>query len=296
MNDLIIHKTSKNFYKDKSYGNSLLSKFIVADSSQILPLIKFECFSDFDWVDAVVTTKLGGVSTGHLGSLNLGDKNGDSPKNVYTNYIRISQALNLPIENFIKTDQVHGTKVSLVTKNHLPAGPKKRISTDVDGLCTDICNTPLCVSIADCIPIFIVSTDIKMIAAVHSGWRGTVGRIGREAIRIMESQGARPECMIGLIGPGISQENYEVTEDVVFAFRDSGFSADQMKDIAYQTDDIHYQLDLWAACWHYLHDAGLKPDNIHISGICTYENHDLLWSHRYTKGKRGNLNGIIWKK
>lgn len=291
MSKLIIHKTSKEFYKDKSYGNAYLSNSLRED----LPLIKFRCFDKFDWMDACMTTRLGGISTGHLSSLNLGDERGDDQNNVYTNYIHVAESLDLSVDNIVKTDQVHGTAVSEVCPEHLPAGPKVRLFSKTDGVYTSLCNVSLCVGAADCVPILFVCTDIKAVCAVHSGWRGTVGRIGAVAVKKLMEKGANLECIVALIGPSICQDNYEVTEDVISAFKTSGFSSKQIKDIAYQTDDIHYQLDLWAACWHYLREAGLNSNNIHFSGVCTYENPDLLWSHRYTKGLRGNQNAIIWK-
>lgn len=298
MISLKIHKNSGNFYSDKSYGNTFLSKSMPVTETEFsndISFIKFHCFDDLDWMDAIMTTRLGGVSKGHLSSLNLGDDRGDLPENVYTNYIHIANSLNLPIHSFVKTDQVHDTLVQEVTSSQLPAGPKIRQFPKTDGVYTKLLEVPLCVGAADCVPVYIVCTDIKAVCVVHSGWKGTVGRIGEKAVEKMTAMGARPEYMIGLIGPSICVDNYEVTHNVYDAFC-SEFSKEQMSDIAYKTDDIHYQLDLWAACWHYLHDAGLKSDNIHISGVCTYENSELLWSHRYTKGLRGNQNAIIWKK
>ena len=71
------------------------------------------------------------------------------------------------------------------------------------------------------------------------------------------------------------------------------FSPEEMETIAVQTDEIHYLLDLWAACWFYLHQAGLKEENIHFSGLCTYENWQEIFSHRRSGGRRGIMNCLI---
>lgn len=290
MSKLIYHQTTSPFYKDKSTNNAYLSK------ESGLTLIRFDCFKSLDWMDAVMTTRLGGVSCDHLSSLNLGNDRGDAPENVIKNHEILAKSLGLPIENLVKTHQVHQTNLAFVEKNHLPAGPDIRHFQNTDGLLTTLSNVALCIGAADCVPVFLVAKDTKEIAAVHSGWKGTVGRIGAKAVKELINHGSKPQNILALIGPSICQDNYEVTRDVIDCFTQEGFSKLQMQDITYQTDNIHYQLDLWAACYHYLKDAGLSPDNIHFSSICTFENHELLYSHRFTKGLRGNQNGVIWKK
>lgn len=289
MKDLIYDNSNKPFYKDKSINNAYMSQ------SGGLPLIRFSCFDEYDWMDAVMTTRLGGVSSGHLSSLNLGHDRGDDPENVRKNHHILSKAIGVLPGNIIKSEQVHGTNVSYVDESVSTAADFSYSFFDNDGTYTDIPGMALCIGAADCVPIFLVATDKKMVAGVHSGWKGTVGGISAKAVEALISRGCQPGNITALIGPSISQKNYEVSPDVIERFNESGFG-ENMSDIAYIKDNGHYQLDLWAACFYTLLKAGLPVSNIHFASVCTYDNHDILFSHRYTKGNRGNQNGVIWIK
>ena len=109
--------------------------------------------------------------------------------------------------------------------------------------------------------------------------------------------GCEKKNIIAVIGPSICQECYEVSQDVMNALKEQ-YSEEQMKEIVYcsskeEADKKKYQLNLWKANALQLKEAGLLKENIHISGICTCCNSKLLFSHRASKGKRGNLNGFI---
>ena len=95
-----------------------------------------------------------------------------------------------------------------------------------------------------------------------------------------------------MIGPCISGPHYEVTGDVIGALS-ATFSAEAMKDIALRTDETHWLCDLPAACWHTLREAGLREEDIHFSGLCTWENDRILYSHRKSGGRRGNFNAFM---
>lgn len=283
---LIYDNSDKAFYKDKNINSAYVS------GDEKLPLLRFKCFDEYDWMDAVFSTKIGGVSTGYFSSMNLDIDGNDEPENVENNFEIIADALKLLPNNLIKTDQIHKTTVSRVQKNSIPSD---LIYKDTDGLYTDENELALCISGADCVPVLLCDTMTHNVAAAHSGWRGTVQKIGKVAVEKLVELGGKPENIVALIGPSISQKNYEVTIDVVEEFKRAGFLEKEMKDIAYKTDDIHYQLDLWAACFYVLKSANVNPKNIHFSSVCTYDNHEILFSHRYTNGLRGTMRGIIYK-
>ena len=280
--------TNKPFYKDLDYENAYVDLAI-----RDFPIIRFKALDALDGIHAAFTTRLGGVSDGYLSSLNLGFHRGDTPENVRTNYERIAQRLGLTLSQIALTDQVHGTTILNAGPDTCLGNEFTRKVKDADGLYTARDDIALSATFADCVPIFLADENAHLISLVHSGWRGTVGRIGAKAVDILKENGADPSRITAVIGPSICENNYEVTGEVIDAFAAS-FTPEQMKHIAYQTDDIHYQLDLWAACVIYLHEAGLPLDHIHIAGLCTCENHEYLYSHRYTNGKRGNLNGFLW--
>ena len=290
MIELLYHTSTSEFYKDKSINNAYLS------GAEELPLIRFRCFDDFDWMDAVMTTRIGGISSGYLSTLNLGSDHGDSPQNVEKNYRILADNLGFEYNRIIKSNQVHSPDfVYIDDKNCSFDGPLHSAFPDRDGFYTYERGIPLCVGAADCVPVFLVAPDIEYVAVVHSGWKGTTYGISGLCARELINRGGSPDKIVALIGPSICQDNYEVTGDLYEAFDKAGFRAEILDVIFEKTDDVHYNLDLWAACYYTLIDAGVSANNIHFSNVCTYDNHELLFSHRYEKGLRGTLNGIIWK-
>ncbi|MEE3393680.1 MAG: DNA-deoxyinosine glycosylase [Lachnospiraceae bacterium] len=290
-------KPSSAFYDDKDISDGYL------DLTGDIPLIRSKVLSSSGIFDAAFSTKLGGVSSGILGSLNLGFSRGDREENLKKNFEICAEAMGSDLKHMIATDQVHGTKIVKADRSMGLGSELTRKKKSVDGLWTDEKGLVLCASFADCVPVIIADQRSAAgagvhaertqgrIALVHSGWKGTVGQISAIAAEILVSEGSRKKDLEAFIGPSISGDHYQVTSDVIDSFA-GVYSREELKDICRQTDKIHYQLDLWAAIWHTLVNAGLKPENIHFSGICTWENADILWSHRRSGGRRGNMNAF----
>ncbi len=282
--------SNKTFYQDKDLRDAYLD-----EEATDFPVLRFHSLSAFDWLGAAFTTRHGGISIGHLASLNLGFHRGDDLSTVKENYTRIAKRLGFPLSSVVLTDQVHGTNIVEVDASHCVGEAFTKKLKYTDGIYTDHTGLVLCASFADCVPIYLVDPVTRRIALVHSGWRGTVDQISAKAVSLLIGSGTRPEDCIAVIGPSISQPNYEVSIDVLDAFR-AQFSEETCKDIFYLTDPFHGQLDLWAACYYTLVTAGLSPEHIHFSGLCTHENFMHLFSHRRTNGQRGNLNAFLWLK
>lgn len=151
----------------------------------------------------------------------------------------------------------------------------------------DVC---IGVSTADCIPILLYDPEHHAAAAVHAGWRGTVMRIAEKSIRQMTlDYGTRPELLEAVIGPGISQEAFEVGDEVYDAFREAGFP---MSEIARKQEKWH--IDLWAANYLQLENCGLRINHIQVSGICTYRHCEEYFSARRLGIASGRIfTGII---
>lgn len=284
-------ETGKLYERETKYhGVSLVVQ-------QGIPLLTFACFDgQQDWMGMAFSTRLGGISQGYLAEMNLGWNQGDAPETVRENYRRLCKGLGVKPDRLVFSDQIHETTVEYVT-DHLCAGVEiQKKLVGVDGLYTDQTDVVLATSFADCVPLFFADPVRKIIASSHSGWRGTVGQIGLHTIKQMQRQfGCQPEDIIVLIGPSICQNCYEVSEDVIRQF-EAVYSEVELADIVEKgAAKGKYQLDLWAACYHTMKKAGILPENIQVSGICTCCHANLLFSHRATKGKRGNLNGFIWK-
>jgi hypothetical protein len=195
----------------------------------------------------------------------------------------------------VLSDQVHDTKIAVVTPKDICKDRIAKRLTGIDGLMTRHKNVCLATSYADCVPLFFVDTKERVIASSHSGWRGTAEKMGKRTVEAMaEEFGSQMENIVAVIGPSICQKCYEVSEDVWEAFAKS-YTTEQMERIAYCSDSSRkkYQLNLWEANALQLKEAGLLPEHIHVSGICTCCHAKLFFSHRATQGKRGNLNGFI---
>ena len=240
------------------------------------------------------STKVGGVSKGIWESMNLSFSRGDDRECVRENFKRFSKAIGVNSENLVFSAQTHTTNVRRVEWEDRGKGFVNTLDyTDIDGLVTNVPGVCLTTFYADCVPLFFIDPVHKAIGLSHSGWRGTVGRMGQATLDKMESEyGTRAEDVIAAVGPSICQDCYEVSEDVIQAFREA-FDEKHWDKLFYQKENGKYQLDLWKANEIILIEAGVKPENIAVTNVCTNCNSDLLFSHRATKGERGSLAAFL---
>ena len=176
--------------------------------------------------------------------------------------------------------QTHSTNVRWVdTSGEVP--DTDAVVTSEKGLC-------IAIKTADCIPILLYDVHKHIIAAVHAGWRGTVGRIVEKTLRLMNG---KAEDLHAIIGPGISLESFEVGDEVYEAFADAGYP---MEQISQKQEKWH--IDLFACCRLQLEATGIKTENIVESGICTYDNVEDFFSARKLGIASGRiLTGIVLK-
>ncbi len=240
------------------------------------------------------STRAGGVSEGVCSTMNLSFSRGDKEEAVRENFRRMADALGVEEESFVFSHQTHTTNVRKVTLEDKGKGLVRPLDyQDVDGLITDIPGLCLSTFYADCVPLFFVDPVHKAIGLSHSGWRGTVGKIGSVTIqRMKEEYGSEPAEMIAAIGPSICQDCYEVSEDVILEFQKS-FAKKYRKHIYYKKENGKYQLDLWKANEIVLEESGILPEHMAVTNLCTCCNHELLFSHRATQGKRGNMAAFL---
>ncbi|MFQ6804471.1 MAG: peptidoglycan editing factor PgeF [Lachnospiraceae bacterium] len=243
------------------------------------------------------STRLGGVSRGCCESMNLSFTRGDDPEAVMENYRRIGHALGISPEQIVCSDQTHTVNVRKVGRDDCGNGiTKPKPYRDVDGLITDEAQVALATFYADCVPLYLVDPEKKAIGLAHSGWRGTVGKIGKATVEAMRREyGCRPEAIRTVIGPSICQECYEVSEDVAEAFKKS-YDPGLWDRLMTRREDGKYQLNLWEACRENFLEAGILPEHISMPEICTCCNPGFLFSHRASKGKRGNLVAFLMLK
>ena len=259
-----------------------------------VPYIQFKNLSATGIVKHGFSTRKGGVSTGIFSSMNLNFKRGDDPDAVMENYRRMAAALNMRVEDMVLSDQTHTTNVRVITEEDRGKGIlKPQDYSDVDGMITNVPGIVLVTSYADCVPLYFVDPVRKAIGLSHSGWKGTVGHIGQKTVwKMHEVYGSEPKDIVAAIGPSICQSCYEVSDDVAEAFR-ANFTADEAADILLDKGNGKYQLDLWKANWYVLTDAGILPEHLSVTDLCTACHPDLLWSHRKTNGQRGGLSAFL---
>ena len=259
-----------------------------------VPYIQFKNLSATGIVKHGFSTRKGGVSTGIFSSMNLNFKRGDDPDAVMENYRRMAAALNMRVEDMVLSDQTHTTNVRVITEEDRGKGIlKPQDYSDVDGMITNVPGIVLVTSYADCVPLYFVDPVRKAIGLSHSGWKGTVGHIGQKTVwKMHEVYGSEPKDIVAAIGPSLCQSCYEVSDDVAEAFR-ANFTADEAADILLDKGNGKYQLDLWKANWYVLTDAGILPEHLSVTDLCTACHPDLLWSHRKTNGQRGGLSAFL---
>ena len=261
---------------------------------QGLPLLYFPLLLAHTGVKNCFTTREGGCSTGMFQSLNLSFTRGDNPQAVTENYRRVAEAMGGTLSDIVCSDQTHTTNVRRVDRSCGGYGvTKERPYTDVDGLVTDEPGLILATFYADCVPLYFVDPIHHAIGLSHSGWRGTVGRMGQHTIEVMRREfHSDPGEILAAVGPSICQDCYEVSEDVIVQFEEQ-FKKENHKDLFYKKENGKYQLNLWKANELVFLEAGIKPEHITMPGICTCCNPNFLFSHRASHGKRGNLAAFL---
>jgi len=258
-----------------------------------IPLLKFHLLDSAGIAEHGFTTRMGGASQGIFSSLNLSYARGDDRAAVDENFRRAAVSMHAQCTDFVLSDQTHTVHVRTVTQKDRGKGiVMERDYRDIDGLVTNQPGIVLSAFFADCVPLFFADPVKRAVGVSHSGWRGTIGRMGRETGRVMqEAFGSRPQDIICAIGPSICQSCYEVSEDVAGQFAEEFPGAGEA--LCYPSAPGKYQLNLWKANELVLLDAGILKEHLAVTNICTCCNPKLLFSHRASRGQRGNLAAFI---
>lgn len=267
--------------------------------------IEYLTFSNLTGITGIrhaFSTRIGGVSEGIYSSMNLGYTRGDNKACVDENFRRMASVLKCETTDFVTGIQTHTTNVRIVTEADKGKGVIRPVDySDTDGLITDTEGIVLVTFYADCVPLFFVDPVHKAVGLSHSGWRGTVRRMGAVTIKAMHDNfGTDPADLICGIGPCICMDCYEISEDVADEFikefpgclLSAGDTLSDYTFLRHKNND-KYLLDLRAANKLIMLEAGVKAANIELPGICTCCKSDYLFSHRATGGKRGNMGAFL---
>ena len=188
------------------------------------------------------------------------------------------EALPCPI---VQMHQVHDVKVAVVDRGDLT-----RDELDgYDAMITDLPGVAIGVRTADCIPVLLYDPVKKAAAAIHSGWRGTVSKIiGKTVIKMQSTYASQPSDILAFIGPGICVDCFQVGDEVALKFKEAGFDINSLWSFRGPKTgngmEGGHHIDLKEACRQTLVESGLKNENIQITGLCTYDDNDLLYSAR----------------
>ena len=253
-----------------------------------VPLLVSPLLEETGIVKQGFSTKLGGVSKGECATMNISTTRGDDPEAVNENRRRLAAAIGVEERKMVYTNQTHTTNVAVVDETNYG-----KTMPETDGMITNVPGLCLVTFYADCVPLYFVDPVKRVIGLSHSGWRGTVHKMAIATVRKMqETFGCDPVDIRSVVGPSICQECYEVSEDVVDEFR-ANYKETDWDSLFYRKENGKYQLDLWRANEINLLDAGVKAEHMAVTNVCTCCIHELLFSHRYTKGKRGNLSAFL---
>ena len=249
------------------------------------------------------TTRHGGVSTGHLATLNLIGGHGDKPENIRENFTRVAALMGKGPDDCCVTKQVHGNVVRTVTKvdRHVCLS---EVPYEADGIVTAEPGLPIFCFTADCVPVLLCDPVHQVAGAIHCGWRSSTTDILGNAVAAMSALGAEPGDIRAAIGPAIGACCFETHRDVPDAM-EAWLGADaaapyfrpkpdpDSNSTLNLTLEQKFLVDLRGANACRLRQLGLKPEHIDISEECTFCSHDKYWSHRYTKGMRGGQAACI---
>ena len=226
-------------------------------------------------VRAFVTTRAGGYSEGPYAGFNLGQHVGDDDSHVARNRAELVKALSLPQEpSWIR--QTHSTQaVVLEQESHREA----------DAAITRKPGMVAVIMTADCLPIMLCDREGSEVAALHAGWRGLQGGIIDATLERMQTPNSELQAWIG---PGISQENFEVGDEVYAAFVES---IDSCEGFFVPHGAGHWLCDLPGIAQHVLERQGIT--GVTRDPHCTYRDESMFYSYR-RDGITGRMASLIW--
>ena len=242
-----------------------------------------------------VTSRHGGYSEGNYATFNPSPYSGDDVPTVEKNLEKLRYSLPQNPKGLFRPRQVHGVNIRIIDRDflELPKAVQEEQLRGVDALCTDVAGYAVCVSTADCVPILLYDKRHQAVAAVHSGWRGTVQQILFRSLEQMnKTYGTNGNDVYACIGPSISVDAFEIGEEVYDAFKKAGFP---MQLISIRNEStLKHHIDLWKANTIQLESFGVPSSQIEVSGICTYTNNEDFFSARRLGINSGRiLSGIM---
>src|SRR5699024_663708 len=265
-----------------------MDDIFVHHSPQCLHIEKWERMNPH--LRAGFTTRRGGVSTPPFATMNLGLNIPDDRNDVVENRQHLAERLSIPLENWVSGEQIHGNHVCIVNQKDRGKGSHcyQTSIPGVDGFITNETDILCTAFFSYCVPLFFYDYKTHYIGVAHAGWKGTVSRIAEKMVRTLSSKGVDPANLFVVIGPAISQKNYEVDEQVI----DHVDQSLQERTVIQKEND-RFLLDLKQLNVDILLQCGVIRSNIEVSNYCTYTDKEMFFSHRRDAGKTGRMLAFI---
>lgn len=238
------------------------------------------------------TAKMGGVSKNEFTSLNMGLHVGDVQEDVIENRTLIMNSLEASVDNMVCSEQVHSTKVAIINNDNMGCGAYdySTVLKGVDAMVTNVPGVFLTTFYADCYPLYFFEPNKRVIGLAHSGWKGTMGKIGVKTIQAMgDEYKVKKEDILVFIGPGIGKCCFEIDEKLAaevkgeFAGLNNILSANE-KGFFWDLEKTNRQV---------LIENGIKENHIIGCNLCTSCQNNDFYSYRRDKGKTGRMAAII---
>jgi hypothetical protein len=244
-------------------------------------LIKSKKLSKFQQINHGFFDKKGGKSTGIYKSLNCGIGSSDSKKNVLNNLKIVCKKINCSSKNLILLNQIHSSKFYFINKNY--KFKKKKLNGDA--LITNIKKIALGVLVADCVPILIYDKNLKIISAIHAGWKSVYKEIIKKVVKFLIKKGSNTKNLVAVIGPSISEKSYEVQKD----FKDKFLKKDKQSKFFFKIRKNKTYFGLNKYVYYHLKKLGIK--NLEIIKKNTFDPKNNFFSARRSIQNKENDYG-----
>ena len=220
----------------------------------------------------------------------------DDHEEVLANRKKLADYLGTDLDHMVAPHQRHTTNFKEVTlKDDGGEGMYKHSEKldYVDATYTRDHHLTLLTFHADCCPVLLYSENQDLIAAIHSGWRGTVNEIvGKTTKYLIDNEGVDPASLHAYVGPSLEQRNFEAMDDIIDLVKKMSFDT---SSFYIQKDETHYLLDSKGLIKQQLLNLGVKDEHIEVSPYCTTEHDDLFFSYRKNKSPYRNITIITMK-
>ena len=244
-------------------------------------MIKSKKLSKFQQINHGFFDKKGGKSTGIYKSLNCGIGSSDSKKNVLNNLKIVCKKINCSSKNLILLNQIHSNKFYFINKNY--KFKKKKLNGDA--LITNVKKIALGVLVADCVPVLIYDKNLKIISAIHAGWKGVYKEIIKKVVKFLIKKGSNTKNLVAVIGPSISEKSYEVQKD----FKSKFLKKDKQSKFFFKIRKNKTYFSLNKYVYYHLKKLGIK--NLEIIKKNTFDPKNNFFSARRSIQNKENDYG-----